>query len=84
VLTYVILEALDTKQAQAGSEVIKVGSLADYAYERVPQITSNIGRAKTIPQDVWRELSDRGAQGCADGRSRRPGHPKGINARAET
>lgn len=42
ILTYALLEALDAKQAQATPEIVKVGSLADYAYERVPQITQSL------------------------------------------
>jgi hypothetical protein len=39
VLTYALLEALDVKAARGGDDRVRVGALADYVGERVPEIT---------------------------------------------
>jgi hypothetical protein len=39
VLTYALLEALDAKEARGGEDRVRVGALADYVGQRVPEIT---------------------------------------------
>ena len=54
VLTYALLEALSQPPGEGGEKKIKVGMLADYVEERVPDITKSVWG---IPQKPMRKLS---------------------------
>ena len=54
VLTYALLEALSQQPKEGGEEKVKVGMLADYVEERVPDITQSVWG---VPQRPVRRLT---------------------------